>query len=31
VRTKGMLYTFKTSQDDADALLKGQKAAVVEY
>ncbi len=31
VRTNEMLYTFKTSEDDAEALIKGLKAEVVEF
>jgi len=31
LRTKGALYTFKTSTTDADAMVKGTKTPVVEY
>lgn len=30
-RTKDALYTFKTSTEEADSLVKGLKAPVVEY
>ncbi len=30
VRREESLYTFKTSSDDADAILKGTKVPVVE-
>ncbi|HZW84936.1 MAG TPA: hypothetical protein VFE91_03410 [Nitrososphaerales archaeon] len=31
LRTPEALYTFKTTTDDADALLKGSKIPVVEF
>ena len=31
VRTKDALYTFRTTGDEADAMIKGTKATVVEY
>ncbi len=31
VRTRDGLYTFKTTTEDADALIKGLKAPVVEF
>ena len=31
VRTKKGLYTFKTTGTEADALVKGVKAAIVEF
>lgn len=31
LRTKDALYTFKTTLEDADALIKGIKAPVVEF
>ena len=31
LRTKGALYTFKTSSEDADAIVKGTKTPVVEF
>ncbi len=31
LRTDGMLYTFKTTEEEAQALVKGQKVEVVEY
>ena len=31
LRTKTALYTFKTTGAEADAILKGTKATVVEY
>ena len=31
LRTKDALYTFKTTGEDADALIKGLKTPVVEY
>ncbi len=31
LRTKALLYTFKTTEDEAEALIKGQKAEVVEF
>ncbi len=31
LRTKGALYTFKTSTEEADGLLKGSKAPVEEF
>jgi hypothetical protein len=31
LRTKTGLVTFKTTSADADALLKGRKASVVEF
>ena len=31
VRTDDMLYTFKTTEDVAQSLTKGQKADVIEY
>ena len=31
LRTKGALYTFKTTSDDADSLVKGVKVPVAEY
>jgi len=31
LRTKAGLVTFKTTSADADALLKGTKASVVEF
>ena len=31
VRTKKGLYTFKTTGEEADALVKGVKAAIVEF
>jgi hypothetical protein len=30
LRTKSTLYTFKTTSEDADSLVKGTKAPVVE-
>ena len=30
LRTKDALYTFKTTSEDADALIKGKKVPVVE-
>ena len=31
IRTGNRLYTFKTTEDDVQALVKGTKATVVEY
>ena len=31
LRTKGALYTFKTTSEEADALIKGTKIPVVEF
>ena len=31
VRTKKGLYTYKTTSEEADALVKGAKAAIVEF
>ncbi|MDA4122666.1 MAG: hypothetical protein OK456_05730 [Thaumarchaeota archaeon] len=31
IRTGNRLYTFKTTDDDADSLVKGTKTPVVEY
>ncbi len=31
LRTKGVLYTFRTTSEEADSLVKGVKAPVVEY
>jgi len=31
VRTKDALFTFKTTTEDADALIKGLKIPVAEY
>lgn len=31
LRTKTLLYTFKTTEDEAEALIKGQKAEIIEY
>lgn len=31
LRTSDMLYTFKTTSDVADSLVKGAKAPVVEF
>jgi hypothetical protein len=31
LRTKGALYTFKTTSEDADLLVKGTKTPVVEF
>jgi hypothetical protein len=31
LRTPGILYTFKTSSEEADSLTKGTKVEVVEY
>ena len=31
LRTKDALYTFKTTSEDADAMVKGTKAPVVEF
>lgn len=31
LRTKTGLYTFKTTSEDADSLVKGAKAPVVEF
>ena len=31
LRTKGFLYTFKTSSEDADAIVKGTKTPIVEF
>lgn len=31
LRTKDVLYTFKTTSEDADALVKGSKAPVIEF
>jgi len=31
VRTKDALYTFRTTGDEADAIIKGIKTPVVEY
>lgn len=31
LRTKDALYTFKTTSEDADALIKGTKTPVVEF
>jgi len=31
VRSRGALYTFKTSGDEADAIIKGTKVTVVEF
>lgn len=31
LRTPKMLYTLKTTSDDADSLVKGAKVDVVEY
>jgi hypothetical protein len=30
-RTEGVLYTFKTTSEEADAMVKGLKAPVVEF
>ena len=30
LRTKDALYTFKTTSEDADALIKGKKVPVIE-
>jgi len=30
-RTAGVLYTFKTTEEEAEALVKGQKAEIVEF
>jgi hypothetical protein len=31
VRSRDALYTFKTTGDEADAIVKGTKATVVEF
>ena len=31
LRTQSSLYTFKTTSEEADSLLKGSKAEVVEF
>jgi hypothetical protein len=31
LRTKGGLFTFKTTSEEADALVKGTKTPMVEY
>ena len=31
LRTSGALYTFKTTSEEADALIKGTKTPVVEF
>ena len=31
VRTKNALYTFKTTEEDAQAILKGKKVDIIEY
>jgi len=31
LRTRGALYTFKTTLGDADSLIKGIKAPVIEF
>ncbi|MDE1852657.1 MAG: hypothetical protein KGI38_02785 [Thaumarchaeota archaeon] len=31
LRTKDGLYTFKTTSDDADSLIKGTKAPILEF
>ncbi len=31
LRTKDALYTFKTTSEDADALVKGVKKPIVEF
>ncbi|MDG7011270.1 MAG: hypothetical protein JRN57_04025 [Nitrososphaerota archaeon] len=31
LRTRGALYTFKTTSDEADALIKGTKTPIVEF
>ena len=31
LRTKDALYTFKTTSEDADALVKGVKKPVLEF
>jgi hypothetical protein len=31
LRTKDTLYTFKTTSDEADAMIKGTKTPVVEF
>ena len=31
LRTKGVLYSFKTTSEDADAITKGVKTPVVEF
>jgi hypothetical protein len=31
IRTGNQLYTFKTTEEDADVLVKGTKTPVVEY
>lgn len=31
LRTKDALYTFRTTSEEADSLVKGVKAPVVEY
>jgi len=31
LRTKGALYTFRTTSAEADTLVKGVKAPIVEY
>ena len=31
LRTKGALYTFKTTSEEADAMVKGTKAPIVEF
>ena len=31
IRTSNQLYTFKTTEEDAQALVKGTKTPVVEY
>lgn len=31
LRTRDSLYTFKTTSEEADALVKGAKAPIVEF
>ena len=31
LRTDEMLYTFKTTEEEAQTLIKGQKLEVIEY
>lgn len=31
LRTKDVLYSFKTTSEDADAIIKGVKTQVVEF
>lgn len=31
LRTEGALYTFKTTSEEADALIKGTKTPIIEF